>query len=432
MLALRVLREIKRREGFSNKVLSRHLERNTQLSMRDRGFATSLVYAVLRNQTRIDTIIDRCARRPRKIKGELREILRLATVELVEMDHPLRVAAAEANKLLGTIDPQGALRSLITAVLVAIDRSHTAIDASLEAASTLDALEIRWSIPRWLAGRWIKTLGAERALNRARVVSCPPSIDLRIDLRRNNAVELACQLRTHHPNISIVLPPDQPQCLRTRGGSDLFYGPLHEEGRISVQSLGSQQAALALAPKPGQRVLDGCAGMGTKTLQLAELMDFRGTIVAVEPNEERLSCLEEHLYRAGAQPTLRLATVAADLQRRSPVLDPEPFDAILLDAPCTGLGNLGRHPEMRFTAQYSDIAACVAVQDSLIDACVPRIILGGRLLYAVCSLEPEEGLQRAEAALKRHPLRLDREEHWTPEANGCDGFYLALFTKIDA
>lgn len=169
--------------------------------------------------------------------------------------------------------------------------------------------------------------------------------------------------------------------------------------------------------------------MGTKSLQLAELMQRRGRLVAADLSETRLA---EHaaLRRRGRLdvPDLQFTSVHADLAAAAPQpgVDESAFDAVLLDAPCTGLGNLARHPELRTTAQFADIAACAELQRRLLDRCRARVRPGGRLVYAVCSLEPEEGPELVRAAHEAGTFELVREETWTPESDHTDGFYLAL------
>src|SRR5690606_38202238 len=108
-----------------------------------------------------------------------------------------------------------------------------------------------------------------------------------------------------------------------------------------------------------------------------------------------------------------------------PGVDESDYDAVLVDAPCTGLGNLARHPELRSTAQYGDIAICAELQRRLLNRCRPRVRPGGRLVYAVCSLEPEEGSRLVQAVCEAGLFALEHEETWTPEADHTDGFYLA-------
>jgi 16S rRNA (cytosine967-C5)-methyltransferase len=429
-LAVRVLRELQRTGGFSNRVLSEHLDRHPDLSARDRGLTTTLVYGVLRHRTRLDAHIDAHARDPGRLGTVLREILRAGAFELRELGRPPSIAISEAVKQARTLDPSGRLPSVVQAVLGGVDRHGAELDAELEAAPVLDVLDRRWSIPRWLAGRWIKTLGPERALERARVLADPPPVDLRIDIGRIDAQAAIAALERDHPSIVLTEVPDQPQALRARSGGDLFHGPLHEAGLISVQGLAAQQPARVLAPVAGERVLDACAGMGVKTLQLAELMQRCGSLVAADADADALAQLETIRHRGGLDtPQLELQAVVADLTLPVEALDRERFDAVLLDAPCTGLGNLARHPEIRWVRRFEDIAARAQLQDALLARAMPRVRSGGRIVYAVCSGEPEEGPQRVRNVAHTGGLQLTHETTWSPEYDRTEGFYVARLER---
>lgn len=422
-LAVRVLRQLDQRDGFSNRVLAEHLLAwSADLARRDRGLVTTLVYGVLRHRARLDAHIDAIAERPERLSAHLRELLRVAVFELRELGRPAHVAISQAQTLRDELDPRGALRGLVQAVLAGVDRDGAALDERLAAGKPLDVLAVRWSLPRWYAGRIIKELGPERALARAQALAQPPPVDLRVDLTRTTADAVAEALRAD-PRAQVETVPGQPQALRVRSGGELANHPLHGEGLFSVQGLGSQQAALTLAPCPGEHVLDACCGMGTKTLHIAELMQRRGLLVAADVSADRLATHDDLVLRGAlATPELTLTRVHGDLLSDLPGVDDRRYDAVLLDAPCTGLGNLGRHPELRWTSRYEDITASAARQRQLLTRCLQRVHPGGRLVYAVCSLEPEEGPQLVRSVA----AQIVREQTWTPEAEGTDGFYLAL------
>lgn len=429
-LAVRVLRDVARTHGFSNRWLSHHLERTPQMDPRDRALCTTLTYGVLRHRERLDRHIDRHAHRPQGIRGELRDALRVAVFEMRELQRPSAIAVSEALKLVHVLDPAGRLRGVAQAILSGVDRDGEDLDRALASAAPIDALEGRWSIPRWLAGRWIKHLGAERALRRAEVLSLPPSIDLRLDTAHADPESILERLREEHPGAAIETVPDAPWSVRIRSAGDLFYGALHDEGLISVQGLAAQQAARLLDPQPGERVLDACAGMGVKTLQLAELMQRRGTIVAVDVDARQLAALDD-VHRRGRLHggALEIRVLEADLTADIPELDEAPFDRVLLDVPCTGLGNLARHPEIRWHRRFEDIAARVPLQRALLDRNWQRLRSGGTLVYAVCSAEPEEATGVLES-MRNHPEgELLVERTWSPENDGTEGFYAAVWRR---
>ena len=424
-LAVRALRAAQRPGAFSNRVLGELLERHDELEPGARGLVTALVYGVLRHRARLDAHIDVHARDPGKLGAMPRELLRVAAYEVIELQRPLGNAVEHAIAASREFDPSGRLGKLAHGILSAIADDYVARDEAAVHAAPLRALESRWSVPRWLGGRWLKQLGPERALQRARLLADPPPVDLRIDLGRISADEAATRLAEERPDATIERVPDQPQALRVRGGGDLFYGLLHDDGLVSVQGLAAQQPAIVLAPQPNERVLDACAGLGVKTLQLAELMDRRGTIVAVD-REPRQLAEHERLRARGRVTDDGLVSIAGDLAEPLPELEAlAPFDAVLLDVPCTGLGNLARHPEIRWQRRFDDIAAAAALQSRLLARALTYLRPGGRLVYAVCSAEPEEGPAIVEAALSARGLTCTHARLWTPEHDATEGFYVA-------
>ncbi len=428
-IAIRVLRDVERGDAFSNRVLARHLERHPGIDPRDRGLVTVLVYGVLRHRRRLDAHIDRHARDPGRLRGELRQALRVGAFELRELERPAAIATSEARRIVGALEGGQRLVGVVQAILGAIDRTGAELDAELDAAKPLDALELRWSIPRWLAGRWLAQLGPDRARTRAQLLADVPPLDLRIDLSRIDAATALDRLRADFPGARIETVPGQPQALRVRGGGDVFHGPLHDEGLVSVQGLAAQQPAIMLAPAPGQRILDACAGMGVKTLQLAELMQRSGTVVATDVDARQLAEIESVRARGRLHAPMHVETIVADLAAPHPALDASPFDGVLVDAPCTGLGNLGRHPEIRDRRRFEDISARATLQRAILERCLQRCAAGAPLVYAVCSLEPEEGPQVAADVAARTGAEIVLERTFTPEDDGTEGFYAARLRK---
>ncbi|MEM9456028.1 MAG: transcription antitermination factor NusB [Myxococcota bacterium] len=429
-LAARILRDIDRRQGFSNRVLSEHLERRPTWDTRDRGLVTTLVYGVLRHRTRLDAQIDAQATRPAGLRGEVRQLLRVGAYELRALDHPPHAVLTEVGHAAARLSGGAGLRRAIHGILAAVAEHGAALDEALAAAAPLDVLERRWSIPRWLAGRWRKQLGPERALARAQALAEPPPLDIRLDLHRGQPDALRERLVADHPHARIEPVPEQPQALRIHGAGDLFHGPLHAEGLVSVQGLAAQQPARWLDPRPGERVLDACAGLGVKTLQLAELMQRRGTLVAADLDPRHRDDHHDLAVRGRLPDALGHRYVVADLSAPVDELDASPFDAVLLDVPCTGLGNLARHPEIRWLRRYEDIAARATLQRALLRQALERVRPGGRLVYAVCSPEPEEGPAVVTEVLADDPrFTVSAQRCFCPEDDHTEGFFVARLER---
>ncbi|MBL0221131.1 MAG: methyltransferase [Myxococcales bacterium] len=181
--------------------------------------------------------------------------------------------------------------------------------------------------------------------------------------------------------------------------------------------------ALAAAPRAGQRILDACAGVGGKATHLAELIDDHGTIDAADQSATKLGLCRETAARLGLT---SINTITCDL------LDPAAplaaaYDLIVLDAPCSGLGVLRRHPDAKWRLQPADVPRLAQLQRQLLDAMVPRLAPGGTLIYSVCTFTRAEGPEQIAQLVARSGLRLIEEHRtWPPDA---DGFYLARLTN---
>ena len=429
--ALVALRRIEQRRGFSNRVLGEVLEQRPELDRRDRGLATTLVYGVLRHRARLDHLVDAIANRPHKIKGELREVLRMAAYEIRELHRPVAIVGSETTALTRRIDPSGRLRGLVTALVSGLDRRGAQLDRDADSREASTALAQRWSIPPWLAERWVAELGTSVARMRAKALASPPWLDLRIDLHRTTREMVLAALADDHPHATVGPTPDeQPQCVRLRGAGDIFYGPLHDRGHVSVQSLGSQQAVRLLDLQPGERVLDACAGLGVKSLQIAECLRRRGALMALDIDPAKLEWDDLRVRGELDVADLDLFVCTGDLRDWEPERGGgEGFDAILLDAPCTGLGDLARHPEIRWRCRPDDLSSATALQAALLRAAAGKLHPRGRLVYAVCSLEPEEGPELVARVAPAAGLQVERIASYTPETHDADGFFCARLIR---
>ena len=243
------------------------------------------------------------------------------------------------------------------------------------------------------------------------------------------------------PDLPILGETTQaPDALRFPAGTPVEQWEAYQTGRIEVQDTGSQLCCLALAARPGETVIDLCAGAGGKTLALAAAMDNRGRLIAADTDRGRLSRLVPRAARAGAlnvetrllNPGLE-AEVLADLAGQA--------DAVLVDAPCSGTGTWRRNPEVRWRLSPAELARLAALQLRLLDLAATLVRPGGRLIYVTCSLLDTEGADQAEAFLLRHPeWRAQRPElpagtprgaglRLTPAHDQTDGFFIACFVS---
>ena len=233
-------------------------------------------------------------------------------------------------------------------------------------------------------------------------------------------------------------PTQAPDALRFPAGTPVEQWEAYQAGQIEVQDTGSQLCCLAVAARPGETIVDLCAGAGGKTLALAAAMDNRGRLIAADTDRGRLSRLAPRAERAGA---LGVATRLLNPGREAEALTDlvGQADAVLVDAPCSGTGTWRRNPEARWRLSAAELARLTALQARLLDLAAGLVRPGGRLVYVTCSLLDAEGSDQAEAFIARHPgWRTRRPDvpagtprgeglRLSPSHDGTDGFFIACF-----
>jgi 16S rRNA (cytosine967-C5)-methyltransferase len=387
-----------------------------KLEARDRAFARLLVTTCLRRLGQLDAAIDRCLDRPIRAKDiALRHILRLGAVQLLFLETPPHAAVSTALDLARGPRLAGQ-RGLLNAVLRRLSREGAALVEAQDAP--------RLDTPDWLWDSWCAAYGEAtvRAIAAAHLVEPPLDLSCKQD-PEGWAAKLGA---TVLPGGSLRLPAGQGDVTRLPG---------YAEGAWWVQDAAAALPVRLLGDVKGKQVIDLCAAPGGKTAQLAAA---GAEAIAVERSAERLDRLRENLRRL----QLGAALVEADAAGWQP---PAPADAVLLDAPCSATGTLRRHPDIARLKDSAQVAALTAAQDRLLHHAVGMAKPGGLLVYAVCSLQPEEGPQRIHALLssddrvERLPLTGNElpgfEDCVTPEGDlrslpchlpelgGLDGFY---------
>ena len=386
------------------------------LDPRERAFARALVLTTLRRLAAIDRAL--AARLQKPPPDVVRNLLRLGAAQLWFMDVPAFAAVDTSVRLAASRNDTRPFKNLVNAVLRGLDRDGAPADDAPGA-------------PDWLAARWRAAWGeAEAAAVIAQIPREPPT-DLSLKPDADGAA-LAEALEGR------LLPGGS---LRTPRRGDVSGWPGFAEGTWWVQDAAAAVPARLLAVAAGEDALDLCAAPGGKTLQLAAA---GARVVAVDRSAARLRRVADNLQRTG----LEAETVAADAAEWS---DARSFDAVLLDAPCSATGTFRRHPDVLWAARPGDIAKLAGVQARLLDSAAARVRPGGRLVYCVCSLEPEEGEAQAAAFLRRQPdfvrAPVEAGEGGAPEAartsegdlrllpshladeGGIDGFFVARFAR---
>lgn len=376
------------------------------LSGADRARAQRLAAQVLRQLAPVDGVLKPLLRKAPPLP--VLNVLRLAVAELAAGE----AAHGVVNEAVTLVRAgrHGAMAGLVNAVLRKIAAAPPVLKPQ--------------RLPRWLRDPLVAAWGKAAVVAMESVQAVPAPVDI--------------TLRAGRPPVpgAELLPTGS---LRLPAGVQVSALPGYDSGDWWVQDAAAAMAARVLAPRPGERVLDLCAAPGGKTLQLA---DAGAQVTALDISGPRLARLRDNLARTG----LQAEVIAADALHWQP---DAPFDAILLDAPCSATGTLRRHPDLPFVKDGSELAELLPLQAALIDRALGWLAPGGRLVYCTCSLLPDEGEAQVAAALIRHSglqvqrvlpagaetgwltpdgaLRL-RPDYWA-DRGGMDGFFIACLTR---
>jgi 16S rRNA (cytosine967-C5)-methyltransferase len=393
------------------------------LPARERGFLQELVLGTLRHRGAVDHALARAMDRPlAELDAGVREALRLGAYQILKLRVADHAAVSESVDLARESSPRAA--GFVNAVLRRLTREGPP-PAVEPATDPLGWLTTEGSLPRWLAERWMHQLGPDTAVTRARALLLPAPATFRANPRRSDAAA-----RIDAAGLT-------PRALPLEGAWEATAGrpiELAREGVLYLQDLGSQVVA-RLAATEG-RVLDACAAPGGKALLMADL--HRETrVAALEIAPRRLASLAALTARWGAT---NVHPVAGDAG--TPPFRRESFDAVLLDAPCSGLGTLARNPDIRWHLQPADIPRQAERQRRLLAAVADLVKPGGRLVYSACTLEPEETEQVVRGFLgQRSEFCPVEPPAWAapfaegpfvcvrPERHPGDGFFASLFTR---
>ncbi len=385
----------------------------------DRGLATELVYGVLRRRGLLDRALRKISgRRLKDIDPKLHDVLRLGAYQLMYLDRvpdhaAVDAAVTQAKRRRG---PRGG--GLVNAVLRKLAQSPP--DDRVPPPPPIERdpvahVAAAGGLPEPLARRLVRDLGPEEARAFAVASLAPAPLCLRVNQRRASVASVAEEVRGTPGTVpwSVVLPS---------GGALPAELPVVREGRATPQDEAAMRVVSLLDPQPGESVLDVCAAPGGKTTYAAELMGDEGRVVAHDRLPARLARVEQSAARLGLT-SVHLAEVLPP--------DDERFDRVLIDAPCSGLGTLRRHPEIRWRLTDDDIAALTKTQAEVLAAGARRVRPGGTLVYAVCTVTRAEGLDQverlgAEFAVEQ-VLRTGPHQPGAP-----DGFFAAKLRRAES
>jgi 16S rRNA (cytosine967-C5)-methyltransferase len=432
-IAFDVLRRVEEGGAYASRALDAALESAGVSDARESGLATELVYGTLRRALALDAVLQRLSKRPlSELDPGARIAMRMGAYQLLFLKMAPHAAVGEAVTLVKSVD-HGRAVGFVNAVLRSLSRSMAKGDplAPDADADPIASLAIRHALPAWMAREWTEWLGLTEADALAAAMNEPAPLCLR-SAQRERLLE-----RLSAAGITARATRFSPEGLAIAGSSVREVVRAAGELRVSVQDEGAQLVSLFTSPRAGERVLDACAAPGGKAFHLAELVGATGEVVAVELHPRKAEALRNE---AAARGVTNLRVICADAGKPISGLDLGSFDAVLVDAPCSGLGTLRRHPELKLRRVEADIERIAELQRAILSNCANYAKPAAAITYAVCTLTRAEGPRLAELpGFRRLPpppncpaeaLNADGDLLTLPSRHGADGFYAKRLAKV--
>lgn len=404
--------------------------RKANLEPRDRAFATELAYGAIKMRRALDWYLEPfIGERRAELPPVILEILRLAVYELVYTRADTHATVFEFVNLAKRYGHRG-VANLVNAVLRSFLRDRPLDPTRDLFGSDEEYLGVRYSLPTWLVRQWRAVFG-DRAEAICAAVNEPARSAVTVNALRTTPAQAVEQFA--HERIVATPSAFVPESLVIDDPAAMHAREAKAGGAWWIQSESSAMPVAVLNPQPGEAILDVCSGRGNKALQIGARMAAEGTQLCIERDVRKAQVLEARLEAAG---------VAAEIivgDATTPLLEPgQRLDRVLIDAPCSGVGVVGRHPEARWKKQPGDGERLALTQRALLEALAPSIHEGGALVYAVCSTDPRETVEvvewfRGNANFERGLIPAAFEPFITEEGDvlvppgldGRDGFFIA-------
>ena len=423
--AFEILNNLDQGQATLDNLLGEFNAENASISRRDRALFQALVFGVLRWRGRLDFIINHFSRtRFDKIDPRVLNILRLALFQIIYLDRVPESAAVNTAVEIAKTAVAPWVVGFVNAVLRKAVRDLQNLSFPSVEKNGVAATAITKSFPEWIIRRWIGRYGPEATADLCDSLNTIPAITIRTN-----------RLKTSPHDLVKALAVETEELKRTSYSPDgiTFARPAtsipelgaFKAGWFQVQDEAAQLVSLLLNPQPGETVLDACAGFGGKTGHIAQLMGNDGSITAIDIHGEKLLELESEMRRMGI--TI-VTTSCRNLEQTNTQPQLGPFDRILLDAPCSGLGVMRRNPDIKWRTTKKNLVKFKNKQATLLDNLSLLVKSSGVLVYAVCSPEPEENEWVVKDFLKNHrEFVIDKQVEGLPDKllsiQTADGWY---------
>lgn len=425
-LVLDMLLQITREGEYSHIVIKNVLDKYQYLDKRERAFITRVVNGTLERMIEIDYIINQFSKvKVNKMKPLIRTILRSSVYQMKYMDSvPDSAICNEAVKLAGKRGFVN-LKGFVNGVLRNISRNLDKINYP-DAKDKVSYISVKYSLPEWLVKQWLQVYDEETVKKIGNAFLEEKPLTVRFNEHKIKKADLIELLKKEGVTVGEV--SEVPCALYLSGYDHLSALPSFCEGLYQVQDLSSMQVALWSEVKEGDQVLDVCAAPGGKSIHIAELLNGTGHVEARDLTEYKVDLIRENIERSG------LTNIEAVCQDAT-VYDPdkkESADIVIADLPCSGLGVLGKKPDLRYKMGEKTEADLVELQRKILSVVKDYVKPDGKLLYSTCTIHRGENEENVEWFLKAYPeFELVKDKQMIPGKDAGDGFYIAILKRVN-
>ncbi|MEX2398318.1 MAG: 16S rRNA (cytosine(967)-C(5))-methyltransferase RsmB, partial [Balneolales bacterium] len=408
-----------------------------KLTGQERQQANEYVQGILRRKSYLDFLISRFTTVGiDEMKSFFKNILRLGIYDLLFMDGTPDYAAINESVEIAKEQMSSKSGDIVNAVLRKIQRERAELPKP-DFPDRTKLIATTFSHPEWLVERWVKRFGEREAFQLMQANNRKPEYYLRVNTLKTTSENFT--LRLEKSGIEYEESEWLPDYLKVNSLATIRQKKWFEKGLCQVQDIAAGFAPAILDPEPHEKVYDLCAAPGTKTIVLSDMMQNEGSILAVDISADRIATIADNVTKYGAN---NVKIQRADIIEERFKL----ADAVLLDAPCSGTGVLGKRADMRWRRTPEQLAEFAKQQSELLDAAANMVTRGGRLVYSTCSLEPEENQNQIKAFLKEYNnfelqdlsdylpeevLSKDGKSYQTfPHKHDCDGHFGVLLKRV--
>lgn len=436
--AVEILELVEKQGSYSNLLLNSTIEKNN-FSPLDAGLLTELCYGTISRKMTLDFFLKPFIKKQKRIDNWVRQLLRISVYQFQYLDKiPDHAIINEAVNIAKKRGNKG-ISGFVNGVLRSIQREG--VPSFDEIQDPIERLSVETSHPRWLVERWVNQYGMDTTRKMCEENLSPSKQTARVNTLLTTVDDVIEELETE--GFAVKKSEIIPEAIKSIRGN-LVKSKAFREGRITIQDESSMIVAYCVAPKENENILDTCAAPGGKTTHMAEKMNNRGEIVALDIHKHKVKLINENANRLHIS---NIQTKQMDAREVGNHFEKESFDRILIDAPCSGLGVLKGKPDIKYSKSEDDIKRLAKIQLHILQSAAPLVKPGGTLVYSTCTVDKEENEEVAKQFLQLHPEFIGDDEiisrvpekikpfvrnyeiEILPQSLKTDGFYIACFQK---